>query len=661
MIASDIMTENHLHVDYMFDPEKRHAAAQVAAFEATRPDEKDDGRIYAPLTDNIIDPNEYFESQREYRANSSNLPYEELPATVLIEKMGDAESYNDITTLTDAEQVLAEKLRSENLAAADLARQLAYAEFHDSSLAASIITDSLVEKLVEQESAAPNISRETTQDRNARSDNLVNFVLKVKDREFERLRQTASETEPEPSQSEPPAPIEPESEPEPTPEPEPEPHAAVDEAVAQAPPAEASPAPDQQPENIVTQEEAERLVHGGKMIRFDTNDGSSHSYALEYAQPGTTINWQDYPWAQEQDRKIVLTDVDGNQYYINGNVIYDISESRAQNTEVSWEDDNLAQLTPVVIGEGWKLADDFETRPIQSVHVQYTPQNESQFVHEYRSRPDPFGEATSALTALSYSDPQARQYQGDLPPPVAAPQQNNQILMGSESVDNTPEPPPAAVSAEQYFGYSQLSRRERLRNWWAARRAGGLAVGGTTVTRTREWFNDDPTGRRRKAAIVAGALIGGAVVVGLAYLAAKGLFNVEEHHPKGHHQPTHTGTTPARTSVPDTTPAAPTPQAPSAPTSPEGTVTHHHYHLHGHNASKHIARFGDTTSYAGRLGHSGSTIWGNEELRIRHFHPDWSQQRVYHAANWMSRHILHLNHLTETQAEDLPVDFRYAR
>jgi len=139
-----------INVEHAFDPEARQAQADMDAYATTRPYEDEKGKGHNPDNNQFINPDTYFDAQREaHEAETMPADYEKMSLTEAAKALAKAEFEGDKTKVEDLNDLLGEKLSAEE------------DKTHSS-------------RDVEHSSE--------------RSDNLFNRVMGVKDKELERLK-----------------------------------------------------------------------------------------------------------------------------------------------------------------------------------------------------------------------------------------------------------------------------------------------------------------------------------------------------------------------------------------------------------------------------------------------------------------------------------------
>jgi serine/threonine protein phosphatase PrpC len=120
-----------IDVDAAFNPEKRHAQAEMDVYEENRPGLNEAGAAVAPDGSELKPPkgmdledatqeeinkaaaDAYFDGQRKVAKDHSQISYEDMSVTALAHKLGEAEHNGDKTTEDSVTEVLLEKMGEE--------------------------------------------------------------------------------------------------------------------------------------------------------------------------------------------------------------------------------------------------------------------------------------------------------------------------------------------------------------------------------------------------------------------------------------------------------------------------------------------------------------------------------------------------------------------
>jgi hypothetical protein len=510
---------------------------------------------------------------KRYGANGQSVSdphdYEKVEGESLVETMGEAEAYDDLTTLMNSEEALSKRLASNGFTGAETARMLAYAEYSDSALAAAKLTDILLDKMVEYEAAFYN-PNDATEDNQQRSDNLWNRFMAVKDREHRRLQNggerrktygsnsngdNVNENEDSELKLLPEFSI-----------------THIDEPVTNTNEA----ANGAEPEQVVSPEQ----LSAGQVVRYDPEEDGRVQLGVEYNEPGTLINLETHELAKGPGSRILLRGTNGTLYYIRGNQLNNLTQSEEQGRLASL---NFEKFSPIVIGQGWQVGASV-TEPIVRVIMRYrvTHLDEEHLETTTAAGPNPFNAAEDMLRSIA--------------------------SQAGQDID--------ALSAEDAQAQKRFSR---------AQLAGYYALAGAKVRQAYEntysYFTDEKDGRRRRR--VAAAAIGALVAGGLLYLALKG---GSTEHP--HKAPTHTGTEPNAQTPPAKQPSGAGVEHHVAKPHHENISEREEYRTARlykgdtiwHEASEQLRRGGNRNP-------SNLQIWNRTDHILRMNHISWEQAR----------------------------------
>jgi hypothetical protein len=103
-----------IDVDMAFDYEKRQAQPEWETYLENRPYTDENGVAHDPATGQFINPDKYFDRQREISKEAEQTPYEEMSMHSLAYKLGEAEFHGDKTTESNVHSVLMDKMKAED-------------------------------------------------------------------------------------------------------------------------------------------------------------------------------------------------------------------------------------------------------------------------------------------------------------------------------------------------------------------------------------------------------------------------------------------------------------------------------------------------------------------------------------------------------------------
>lgn len=269
-------------------------------------------------------------------------------------------------------------------------------------------------------------------------------------------------------------------------------------------------------------EGAERQPNrNGIFVKHEADEDGMVQRAIEYTQPGQSIDWAHIPGA---DRRVLLRDISGNQYYVVGDICYDLGASFREGKLIgSGRPGEQPDFDKVTIGEEWNMDGFTYTPHIMKalIKLDSVSDNGGEAVGDERGK-DPFREADELIAELRESEVHRE----------GSPEADTEELEAASWFNNhqTEEP----INDPSPDGRLKRARRVMGRAAFALRALPYLAKYkiGNGIERAREYFSDEEKGRRRKVvAAVAGAL----VLAGATYLELKGSGT---HSPR-HHTPRH--------------------------------------------------------------------------------------------------------------------------